>query len=116
MIRTDMLVRCDGDYCEYAHDLPTTQFRKEIRDCNDFYIISTEYGYLWITGEHQIQLENGVYKYVDQLAVGDCLKNIYCSRAIIKGITRYQGDTPYKFVKFFNKKHSYDVVEGFLVS
>lgn len=116
MISTDMLVRCDGNTCEYAIDLPTTQFRKEIIDCNDFYVIITEYGTIKLTGEHQIQMENGTYKYVDQLNVSDVLKNIYCSRSIIKCIYHYVGDVPYKFVKFFDKKHSYDVVEGFLVS
>lgn len=110
-----MLFRVDGDKCEYAYDLPYTQFRKEVRDCNDFYIIATESGQLWITGEHQIQLENGTYKYVDQINIGDSLKNVYTSHSIIKGITHYQGDTPYKFVKWFDKNHSYDCVEGFLV-
>lgn len=115
MIRTNMLIRCDGDYCEYAHDLPTTQFRKELRMCRDFYIINTEYSTLWITGEHEVQLENGYYKRIEQLSVGDCLKNLYCSRAVVTSVTHYQGDTPYKFVKYYDRKHSYDVVEGFLI-
>lgn len=116
MIASNMLVRIDGNRCEYAHDLPSTQFRSELRECNDFWIISTECGIIMLTGEHQIQLFDGMWRYVDQLKVSDNLKNIYTGGAVIKGITHYQGDTPYKFVKFFDKRHSYDIIEGFAVS
>lgn len=115
MIKINTLFRCDGNICEYSQDLPVKQFRTELRDCNDFYIITTDYGTLWITGDHQIQKDNGVYIYVDSIHVGDVLKNLYCSRAIVTGVTHYQGDVPYKFVKFYDRKHSYDVVEGFFI-
>ena len=115
MLGRSSLIKTNQDYCEYALDLAGYKdFRVKPKLTDDFYIILTDYDNLYLTGNHMVQLDNGTWKSVEQLQVSDCLKNIYCGRAFIIGIS-HQVNTPIQMVSVFNKCHSYNIVNGFHV-